>query len=421
MCFLVPDRRSSEATNHLEGRRLSLARAAWVGFALLILAVYVASIPAFYQWNIQDPYQFAPTLAQVNLSLRFFALYTTIFCSALVLACLTIALLIFWRKSNDWMGLLVSLALLCFAVLLPVVPALGIIYPAWQEIVVIIRYAAVLLILLVFYLFPDGRFIPGWTKYAILLWFLIFSMMLLVDIIPPATPNDLHAGDQVLVYLIPLLTFATGVYAQVYRYTHIKDAVVRQQTKWVVFGLSAVCIGGAIVNLPAIFMPSLLKHGVANFIYTMFNIPVLLFAWFLLPLSMGISIIKYRLWDIDLIIRRTLLYAALTIALVALYFSGVVFLQALFQSVTGQKREIAVIISTLVIAVVFNPLRTRIQKYIDRRFYHSEYNIQKAMEDFSAKLRNEVMLDQLITQLLGAVSDNMKPEHVSLWLRQSRR
>lgn len=413
--------RSHETKTYLEGNRLSIARFVWLGIALLLMGVYIAALPAFIQWLFSDPYQFNSALVQIGLNLTFFAYYSAVFNSMLVLSCLAIALLIFWRKSRDWMGLLVSLGLICFSVMLPVVPALEKIYPAWAWIVISIRYVAILIVLLIFYLFPDGRFVPPWTKFVILFWFIVFSAMLFLGLIPPATPNDVTSIKDMLALLILLIALVTGVYAQIYRYMHVTDAVERQQTKWVVFGLSAVCAGLAIISVPVMFFPALRSVGMANFAYTMFNIPASLLLWFMLPLSMGISIIRYRLWEIDLIIRRTLLYLAVTVTLVAVYFAGVVLLQALFQAVAGQKSEIAIIISTLAIATLFNPLRRRIQKDIDRRFYHSKYDAQKALESFAARMREDVVLDQLTVQLLEVVSDTMKPEHISLWMRQSGR
>src|SRR5215211_7745067 len=132
---------------------------------------------------------------------------------------------------------------------------------------------------------------------------------------------------------------------------------------------------------------------------------------------MGIAILRYRLYEIDTLINRTLVYGALTAILAALYFGGIVLLQRVFVLLTGEQSTLAVVASTLLIAALFNPLRRRIQSFIDRRFYRSKYDARKTLEGFSAKLRDETDLDALSDDLVGVVRETMQPEHVWLWLR----
>jgi hypothetical protein len=138
-----------------------------------------------------------------------------------------------------------------------------------------------------------------------------------------------------------------------------------------------------------------------------------------LPVFTGIAILQYRLYDIDIIINRTLVYGTLTIMLAAVYFAGVVGTQYVFRTVTGQERlpQLAVVVSTLAIAAMFDPLRRRIQSFIDRRFYRRKYDAAKTLEAFSARLRDETDLAALSGELVSVVKETMQPDHVSLWLR----
>jgi len=137
------------------------------------------------------------------------------------------------------------------------------------------------------------------------------------------------------------------------------------------------------------------------------------------PTGVGVAILRYRLYEIDLLINRTLVYGALTAALVAVYFGGVTTIQAAFRALTGQEQQpqLAVVVSTLAIAALFNPLRRRIQSFIDRRFYRGKYDARKTLEAFSAKLRDETDLEALSEELAGVVRETMRPAHVSIWLR----
>jgi hypothetical protein len=136
------------------------------------------------------------------------------------------------------------------------------------------------------------------------------------------------------------------------------------------------------------------------------------------PIAMGVAILRYRLYDIDSLINRTLVYGSLTLLLAAVYFGGVTLTEAIFRTLTGQEEQpqLAIVVSTLVIAALFTPLRRRIQSFIDRHFYRRKYDAGKTLEAFSAKLREETDLDTLNNELVGVVRETMQPAHVSLWL-----
>ena len=180
----------------------------------------------------------------------------------------------------------------------------------------------------------------------------------------------------------------------------------RQQIKWFAYG--GVVVVGTIV-----------ASGFVSIWSVPLSILIISVALLGLPVFTGIAILKYRLYDIDIIINRTLVYGSLTIMLAAVYFAGVVGTQYVFRAVTGHERlpQLAVVVSTLAIAAMFDPLRRRIQSFIDRRFYRRKYDAAKTLEAFSARLRDETDLAALSEELVSVVRQTMQPDHVSLWLR----
>ncbi len=406
------------ANTRLEPPWLYLARVGWIVAVLGILVTFIISLPVRMDQIRQDPYQLTPILSQLGLDINFFVLYGNILEIILALACLVIALTIFWRKSDDWMGLLVSLGLVTFLVLLPPITALPEANPTWQTPVNLLRISGLVVMLLIFYMFPDGRFVPRWSRFLVIFFSVISAIWLrFPGLTLPGAPADIQNLPQALLLGWVVLSLGTGLYAQLYRYRRVSGSVERQQTKWVVFGFAGVFLGLFLASLPVIIFPVLLEPGMPNFIYLMIAIPVALFGWFLFPLSLGISILRYRLWDIDVIIRRTLVYSGLTATLAVVYFGSVVLLQSLFEAVSGQRSAIAVVISTLVIAALFSPLRRRIQNDIDRRFFRQKYDAEKIVAAFGASLREEVDLDELSQRLLVVVEETLQPDKVSLWLK----
>jgi hypothetical protein len=185
--------------------------------------------------------------------------------------------------------------------------------------------------------------------------------------------------------------------------------VERQQIKWLAYA-AAIATGG---NILAYTPPEAIG---APWVTTVGHVVVEL-GVLGIPISIGIAILRYRLYEIDTLINRTLVYASLTVTLIAIYFSGIVVLQRVFVVLTGEKSTLAVVASTLVIAALFNPLRRRIQSFIDRRFYRRKYDAAKTLETFSTQLRDETDLEALRGDLVGVVRETMQPEHVTLWLR----
>ena len=204
------------------------------------------------------------------------------------------------------------------------------------------------------------------------------------------------------------------LFAQLYRYLRVSGPAERQQTKWVVFSLAALLTILLLGSVPPLFYGSIDRPGTT---YDLIFDLVSFLAALLVPVTLGIAILRRRLFDIDFLINRALVYGLLSATLGTLYVVVVVALQTLIHALSGQESQLAVVGSTLVIAALFNPIRRRIQSFIDRRFYRRKYNAAKTLEAFSARLRDETDLETLNDDLVGVVAETMQPAHVSLWLR----
>ena len=222
--------------------------------------------------------------------------------------------------------------------------------------------------------------------------------------------------------LVPFLAcILASVVSLILRYRR-SGGEERQQIKWIAFAASFVGLGfvGAMVSglIASVFAPEAwgdTADGAPLWFDLLFSGVLLSFGG--VPVAVGIAVLRYRLYDIDLIINRALVYGSLTAALVAVYFGAVVVLQRLFVVLTGEKATLAVVVSTLAIAALFNPLRRRVQAFVDRRFYRRKYDAAKTLAAFNARLRDETDLRTLTDDLMGVTRGTVQPEHVSLWLR----
>jgi hypothetical protein len=285
-------------------------------------------------------------------------------------------------------------------------------------------------------LFPDGR-LPSrrWRPLAWLSGVVIVLVSVTQGLVPGPLPElggvrnpfglEGHprladATNAILVlFLLSILASAVSL---ILRYRRSRGEV-RQQIKWIAFAALSLGFGfvTAMVSGIIVFFFAPESWGTANtppfWFELLFSLVLLSFGG--VPIAVGFAVLRYRLYNIDLLINRTLVYGALTATLALIYFGGVTATQAIFQTLTGQEQQpqLAIVASTLVIAALFSPLRRRIQVFIDRRFYRRKYDARKTLETFSAKLRDETDLDALSAELVGVVRGTMQPAHISLWLR----
>jgi len=276
-------------------------------------------------------------------------------------------------------------------------------------------------------LFPDGR-LPS-RRWRPLAWLsgVVIVLMSAGNALTPGPMEGLPGirnpfglegypwiadATEGITLLFPLCILASAA-SLVLRYLR-SGAVEREQIKWLAFAASILGLVSSFL-IPAIFASDVLG-GVAPLWENLLEDAVIL-SCAGVPVAVGIAILRYRLYDIDLIINRTLVYGSLTVMLILVYVGCVVSLQYAFRVLTGQESQLAIVASTLAIAALFNPLRRRVQAFVDRRFYRRKYDARKTLDAFSAKLRDETDLDALSDDLVGVVKETMQPAHVSLWLR----
>jgi len=399
---------------------LRLARLLLLVFMLFNFTLYIAGSVLFlpyasshlgeytaYSWT---PDQMNHILSRIGIGIQWWIGYQWIASVIGGTIFYILAALIFVRKSTDWFGLYVSITFVLFA---GAISGYGnVLIAAHPELKTILTPLGVLawpLFFLMFYLFPDGHFRPLWTRWAAVVMMLVFGIVLFV-----------YGGDQPPApYILTLLVILViGVGSQIYRYRKVSNALERQQTKWVILAI-ILLVGTLALTMIPLVIPGAMDPNSPMALFLIGISAASSIVFILIPLSVGFAILRYRLWDVDVIIRKTLVYSALTVTLALVFLGIIIFLQRFLGKLTGvENSPIAIVVSTLVIATLFNPLRIRIQNGIDRRFYRKKYDAQKMLERFTYAARNEVELDQITERLLAVVDETMQPVSIGLWVKK---
>jgi hypothetical protein len=397
----------------LRGRWLLAARAGWVAVAALILGLVTAGFAV----GLHRPELIHPQSAQDALAQAQVPGQVTVVAGLMVPMAVfaTTGLVIFWRRSDDWAALLFALTLVTGSgYSMRAVSALERAVPALQLPARFVWLLATLLYLIILFVFPDGRFVPRWTRVlgaaaglaAVVLSADLARIFVELPDVPPGV-SEARFGLAVLVWTG---FWGAGIYAQAYRYRHVSGPAQRQQTKWIALSLGllfGVLALGFV--LPSLFIDT----ANAWFAWAaLATVPVVL----LFPASVAIAILRHHLYDIDRLLSRTLAYGLLTVVLGVLYAGAVLLGQAL--NPRGGDSTLAVAASTLLVAALFQPLRRRIQNTVDRRFNRRRYDAANTIEAFSARLREQLDLDTLSAELLGVVDQTMQPTKASLWIRR---
>jgi hypothetical protein len=321
--------------------------------------------------------------------------------------------LILFFKKQDGFGIFLGVAFVLIGTRIsgPVTFSLAMLYPPAEVVMFFLSGLAFVAFAILLYLFPNGRFVPRWSPWLFPFVFTWLVMTVLAD------ANFM--SFQVDNIIIPIGFFAIGLVSQIYRYIKISTPAERRQTRGVIiaFALFFVVVTGVFIIVPNAMEqyhpPTPSDLGGFLIFYIVLTGTTILFV-----LALAVAVLRYHLYDIDLIIRRTLSYGILTVLLGLFYFGSILLLQTLFSAFTGQDSPITLVISTLVIAGLFNPLRLRVQDFIDRRFYRQGYNAQQALALFAVTARDEVEIERLSGEILKVVDETIQPEAASLWMKR---
>ncbi len=403
---------SSVSDTRLRGRARVLAQSVWVALVVLALWLFIAAMPMTYRRLSAPPAAVQTWLAQLGLSLSFYTAYMTALQVVFGLACFVMAAVVVRRKPDDRMALFVSLLLVLLgAVNAPNIQAVEALSPALffpAEFANFLVYACLILFA---FLFPDGRFVPRWSGLLALVWLAGIPVTLFL------TGNSLgepHSG-WFWVYLMILGGLVSGLVAQMYRYRRVSSQIQRQQTKWVVFGTAvafAVQLSGPLLST---VLPSLAPPELQETPYDLVGVTVITFAFFLIPLAIGIAILRYRLWDIDIIINRTLVYGALTASVAGLYVLVVGALGALVQS---RGNVLISLVATGLVAVFFQPLRDRLQRGVNRLLYGLRDEPYVVLAGLGQRLQATLDPDSVLSTIVATVREALKLSYAAIEVQE---
>ena len=395
-----------------------------IAYCVACYVLVLASLPVYYQRVVSETVptvilngdtmisnaQVAADAAARAMTLPVYAIYSVALNLAVAAGFLAAGALILWKAQGDWFRWLAAFVLVFFPLgtLQTLIQVAGYDY-TWVMLGSILWPA----FLLFLYLFPNGRAVPRWTRWPM---GVILSVHLAIQTVAAAASIwTLPAGTVQMALsfavFIPI-GFVLILFCQIYRYRFLSTPIERAQVKWFVAGLTVVVVefvAGTLLSGSVLAR----GHGFATDLSNVLSLAI--------PVSITISILRYRLWDIDVIIRKTLVYTALTVLLALVYFGSVVLLQRLFGTLTGvEQSPLALVVSTLAIAALFAPLRRRIQDIIDRRFFRKKYDSQRVLSQFGLTTRDETDLDALTGELTRVVQESLQPEGVSVWLRRTK-
>jgi hypothetical protein len=386
-------RRSVESESRvIPQSRLAVARALWILIALVDAALFIASVTIRWERLHILTGGLIDALDELGMSRDGFATYNVALEITFALAFTSVAAIIFFRKHNDLPALFFSLMLFTFGTasnpVLPTIYALEVAQPAFAPLTRFMAYITWVTVFVFFCVFPDGRFVPRWSR-----WFAAFATLICIPwVLWPDVPPSPWTWPAPALVLFELGMWGTCIYMQQYRYRYVSNHLQRQQTRWVVFGMAV-----SVICILAFFLPRMINPELARptdrptLLYYLLSSTAIDLAALFTPLVIGISILRYRLWTIDPILNRALVYIPLTGILGGLYAASITLFQKIFVAFTGDKSDGAVIISTLILASMFTPVKNALQTAVDRRFKQPSDPAEK-LEEFGEHIESVVQV-----------------------------
>jgi hypothetical protein len=424
-------------------RRLLPARIAWILLALSLAGMVVFSFATHAPWTNPDlPEVERAVLSEAGISPAAYITYLSVMELIVALAFGAASMVIFRSKRDDGIALLVSFSLITFgATVFPFIRN-----EELQWIVRPIQIFGIATAALTIFLFPNGRFIPAWTRqlaFGLGIWLtalLIFpqistamdfgsslaSVQVALRFLAWLFRTGISANfaEQLVnalstIGLVSMLLggFGAGAAAQLYRYMHASERAAKQQTKLVVLSLTIAVISSLFYYLLPAFFPVLREPGAVRLVFQAAGQTLYSVALVLIPVFLMIAVLRYRLWDVDELINRTFVYTLLTGMLGALYLISIFLGQAVVRSITGQDSDLVIVASTLAISALFRPLRGRLQDFIDRRFYREKVDFRRAFTEFGRELRTLLDLTELERTLVLRVVDLLHIRYGAVFLR----
>lgn len=391
----------------LHGRALFLARLVWVIVALSSITIFLLSLspPDSQILSLMDTPEISEALQAARISEDAFAFFIKVRKLIFVAVFAIVGLLLFVRKSSEPSALFVSLTLIMFgAVAFLNVNEYLSSYPVWiQSLGKFLHWAGTVTIGLFFYLFPDGRFTPHWTRYAAFLWTLLH---ILITLFPEASLFQ-SPWSPALIRVLTLSFIISWVMGQAIRYRNNSDPVQRQQTQWVVLGASIAVLGWFTVNF--FYRPS-----ISNIWLYELRPSLQLASFLIVPISIAIAMFRYRLWDIDPIVNRTMVYAALTALVVGIYVLVVSYLSLLFRT---QSNFFVSLAATAVVAVLFQPLRERLQQVVNHLMYGERDEPAAVLSRLGQRLEASLEPDSVLPSVVETVGQALKLPYVAIALK----
>ncbi len=384
----------------LNGVNLSVTRGVFAVLALATVIFFSMGVPLYFQSYIENiDAATLSALQGLGLSTTFYAAYQTVLVVLLAIAFAVAGVIISWYKSDDWLALLVAFTLIgqganAFGPLQKMAAISSFEMP--------VRFVIAMVLLglpLSCYLFPDGKIQKRWMLYVASFWFI----WLMVSVFWHSFPINIfdRGGNATLIYLLSLLAvLSTGIYAQIYRYRHTDSSTKREQLKWIVFGIAVGILTGIGVNLFMTFFELTKPSAEAHLVADMLTQTLSVVAQFTVPIAVVFSILKYRLYEIELVINRSIVYGSVTIVLAAVFGILLFGLQSAYRAVTKQDNPptIAVVISTIAVSSIFQPTRKFLRRFINRKLYGMDVDFDEI------KRRNEKM-DKVAHMSSGEVTN----------------